>query len=30
VLVYDRALDELERQEVESYLEEKYLGVGCP
>jgi PKD repeat protein len=30
VLVYDRALNELERQEVESYLEEKYLGVGCP
>ena len=29
VLIYDRALGEAERLEVEAYLNEKYFGQGC-
>ena len=30
VLVYDRALSEVERQQVESYLQQKYFGTSAP
>ena len=30
ILVYDRALDAAERQQVEWYLQQKYFGVPCP
>ena len=30
VLLYDRALNEEERQAVEAYLQDKYFGMPCP